>query len=292
MRRRDWRRVRAGLARLAALAAGAGLALAGCGAGRKPVDLAFRPAAGDALRLEQAAREEIFRDQDGKEPGIVQDTRVVAALEVRGRQADGRIAVDVVWESIELSIRSPSLSLRWDSREGGNAGKAGEALAALAGRRVAILVDEAGAVQAAREDAEPAAREAAGFFCPLPAGAVRPGDSWNTTLSAPAGAAAGGLSVRSRNRWTLAALSGRSATVTVVTLVEAAGGGTGPGVRGGGTGRFEVDPATGLLLLARCGQEVTVAAGSVGLPGAVRVRRTVRIQRLPAAGSRAATGPR
>jgi hypothetical protein len=68
--------------------------------------------------------------------------------------------------------------------------------------------------------------------------------------------------------------------VRVITAVEEAGDRTDgiPLVQGGGTGRYEVDEATGRILSAVVEHDVTVRIPGARVPSTVRVKRVLRIE--------------
>ena len=252
-----------------------------CQAGGQPGELCLRLSAGDAYRLSQVAHQTILRRVGGKALEIVQDTRVEVLLEVRGRGPEGRNVIDARWESIELSIRSPGTTLRWDSRTTGQAGKAFEPLASLVGKRFSLSVSDRGTVEAIEgPDADLVASEAEGLFCPFPGGRVAVGDCWITERWGTADPTARGLAVRSLNRWSLAGRSRGAVTIRCVTAVEAPGSAGEPAitVHGGGSGTFQVDAATGRILSGVVDQDVTVIIPGEGGPSTIRVRRQVRTE--------------
>ena len=128
------------------------------------------------------------------------------------------------------------------------------------------------------QGAELAASEAAPFFCNFPAQAVRPGDSWDSETrqasTGPVGA------VRARSRGTLATRAGGTSVIRVLTAVEETGKRTGgtPLAQGGGTGRYEVDEATGRVLSAVVEHDVTVSIPGARGPTTIRVKRVLRTE--------------
>jgi hypothetical protein len=268
---------------------------------RGPYELSLRLPKGKVLSYRTTLEQTVRQVLPGETVTVRQSTVTAYRFTVGETASGGGALLEVLFEDLSLSTRSPAGELLFDSKNPERSTPALRGLQAVIGQSLLIQVDRQGRIREVRgleaviEKARsseaagsspvfaqvlkrylsPEAIDAnlAGFFEFYPPRKVLPGDSWLTER-----ARAPGLALGRRDTWKLLEVRRGRAYLTLSGIIGSAASPTGEGLSGTEEGSVEAELVTGELISSSSRQQLRGSIIVQGLPVPMEITGTATIR--------------